>query len=348
MSVKKIMYMVSGSWPPDVCGVGDYMQNVSCALEKFDCTVQKITLKKFDFFTLFKILLLVSFNKNARIFLSYPTEGYGKSILPFLFSLIQKRKLLVHIHEYSSKNKYCRFLLRLFRRFSVVYFSNKNDMNSYLRDIKRTANENWRVIPSPSNIPVVCDGFRKKHNKVIHFGQIRPNKGLEVVYDVFSKLSKTNNFSLFLIGAVPSGYEEYADNIRSDFEQIGCCVSFNLPVELISRELGTSHFGLFPFPDGADERRGSLNAALKHNVICVTTYSGKTSLDIKEATYGVDITDRLPEVYLRDLCAFFSNTFDEVETIKKIDKAIKLSNENSFERIASLILADTYNVAKSI
>ena len=343
MSDKNVLYMISGSWPPDVCGVGDYMHNLARALENIDVSIKRVSLKRYDLLTLMKTLIVFFLDKNSRLFLSYPTEGFGKSILPFVFCILNRDRVIIHIHEYTSKNKYCRFLLRLYRRMSVVYFSNKNDMDAYLKDTRTNNGSRWRVIPSPSNIAVAYDCSSKKNNKIIHFGQIRPNKGIEVVYDVFSFLSQNGDFHLCLIGAVPVGYEEYADKIRRNFESIGCSVSFNLSADAISKELADSNYGLFPFPDGADDRRGSLNAALNHNVVCLTTYSDRTSVGIKKATYGVDISSRSPSEYQKDLSSFFVDNITQPYDVRDVlDAACVLTESNSFDRIASLVIADVY------
>lgn len=239
---------------------------------------------------------MTSFCRNRLVYISYPTEGYGRSLLPFLLAYGDRRKVVLHMHEYSSKNRYCRFLLRRFKRMDRMFFSNREDYLRYVSDCGQSPDSpkvaGWRVMPTPSNIPVTAsEGLRSPTRvKVVHFGQIRPLKGLEELVQVMSSL-QDEAVDRLVVGGVPKGYETYASEISERFARSGVTVKLNLTPEQISQELASAHVGLFAFPDGADERRGSLIAAMAHGVLCVTTHSGRTPQPLKDATIGVEIED---------------------------------------------------------
>lgn len=287
--------LVSGSWPPAICGVGDFMHRTWEELNRSGHAAEKLTLERGDLSASLRAWA-TSFRRDRLVYVSYPTEGYGKSLLPFLLALGDRRKVVLHMHEYRSKNRYCRFLLRRFQRMHRLFFSNREDYQRYVSDCGLSADSpkvaGWRVVPTPSNIPVtVSDGLRNPHRvKIVHFGQIRPLKGLEDLVKVMEAL-QNEPVERVVLGGVPKGYESYAREITQRFAQSGVTVKLNLTPEEISQQLASSHVGLFAFPDGADERRGSLIAAMAHGVLCVTTHSGRTPQPLRSATIGVEVED---------------------------------------------------------
>jgi glycosyltransferase involved in cell wall biosynthesis len=287
------LILVSGSWPPVICGVGDFMNLMWKELAQSGYAPERLTLRPGNLNVSLRALA-ASFGHNRLIYISYPTEGYGKSLLPFLLAFGDHRNVVMHIHEYSSKNRYCRFLLRRFQRMDRLFFSNRVDYQNYVFDCRLSSNSpkvaGWAVTPTPSNIPLTAiEGMRSTTRvKIVHFGQIRPNKGLEELVKVMGSLQDVSAERL-VIGGIPKGYEVYATEISRLFSHVGVKVRFNLTSEQISQELASAHVGAFAFPDGADERRGSLIAAMAHGVLCVTTHSGRTPQPLKDATIGIPI-----------------------------------------------------------
>ncbi|MUK92262.1 hypothetical protein GNP80_07400 [Aliivibrio fischeri] len=342
---KKILYAVSGSWPPEICGVGDYMNNLVNSIQYSGREVKRITITRYSVLNLLKLIFLMKINKEAKVFMSYPTEGYGRSILPFMLCFIGYDRLIVHIHEYTSKNNACKKLLRIFSPCKILYFSNKNDFDKYKEDTKTDFKDTsrWLVIPTPSNITPI---YKNNHNRIVkeivHFGQIRPNKGLEKVLTLFKEINKnySYNVKLKLVGGVPKGYETYANNIINDFLTSGVDVKLNLTLKEISNELANSDFGVFIFPDGADERRGSLIAALAHEVICFTNYSERTPYELKNVTLGIDEStseNMVYELYLA-ISSFLSQS--ERHDNDLVDKIIDYSSKNGFDKISKMIMEE--------
>jgi glycosyltransferase involved in cell wall biosynthesis len=283
--------LVSGCWPPSICGVGDFMHRVGEELEHGGAPVERLTLGRFNLGASLRATL-ESFQRNRIVYMSYPTEGYGWSLLPFLLSLGSRHHTVLHIHEYGSKRRFARFMLRRFQRMERLFFSNAEDQQRYLRDCglrpDSTAVRSWRVVPTPSNIPVSASRASATDGRVcvLHFGQIRPKKGLESLLEVLGRLD-AQQVHRVVVGGVPSGYEEYGRDICERFQSAGIDVRLNLTPESISEEMSRAHVAVFPFPDGADERRGSLIAAMSHGLLCVTTHSARTPPLLREATLGV-------------------------------------------------------------
>ena len=93
--------MITGSYPPDICGVGDY---TACFLKVADrdkwslynSSVWKIS-------TFFQKKSDISKFQFSHIVIQYPTLGYGWNLLPQLlciyYSLFTDKKVVVVLHE---------------------------------------------------------------------------------------------------------------------------------------------------------------------------------------------------------------------------------------------------------
>ena len=332
--------LISGSWPPEICGVGDFMANVSEALSNAGERVERSTLKRRNVAIALSLLLGCYLRREEVVYISYPTEGYGKSLLPFLLVFGSRSRVVLHMHEYGSKNKYCRFLLRRFQRMHHLFFSNSDDFHRYLAEcglhVDSSRAVDWCVVPTPSNIPVLAAMDRRNpaQVKVVHFGQIRPNKGLEQIIRMFGSLDG-EKINCLVIGGVPVGYEGYAEYMAEQFRQTGVQVKFNLSPMEISEELASAHVGVFWFPDGADERRGSLMAAMAHGVLCITTHSVRTPQIIKDATIGVDASiEYFPYFVLQSAIAELNSEVNR----NKIHRALELAAKSSFYGIAKKLV----------
>ena len=312
------------------------MANVSKALTHAGMHVVRSTLKRRSVATSLSLLVGSHLNREEIVYISYPTEGYGKSLLPFLLAFGSRLRVVLHIHEYGSKNRYCRFLLRRFKCMTRLFFSNADDFRRYLADCGMTADSpqvaEWRIVPTPSNIPVSAelDRLNPVRMKVVHFGQIRPHKGLEQLIHTLGSLENQQTERL-VIGGVPVGYEAYALDIAEQFRCTGVQVRLNLTPEQISEELASAHVGVFAFPDGADERRGSLIAAMAHGVLCVTTHTARTPQEIKDATIGFDAASgELSPVALQSVIAELHSEVNR----RKVQLARELGAKSSFHGIA--------------
>jgi len=334
--------LVSGSWPPAICGVGDFMYRMWEELIRTGHTAERLTLVRGDVKASLRAWA-TSFGRNQLVYVSYPSEGYGKSLLPFLLALGNSRNVVLHMHEYSSKNRYCRFLLRRFQRMERLFFSNREDYLRYVSDcgLSKDSSElaGWRVMPTPSNIPLTAsEGLRNPARvKIVHFGQIRPLKGLEDLAEVMCSL-QDQAVDRVVMGGVPIGYETYASEISARFSRAGVTVKLNLTAEQISQELATAHVGIFAFPDGADERRGSLIAAMAHGVLCVTTHSSRTPQSLKEATIGIEVVDEPPTEAMAIALRQAVTEVDSKVNRQRVARSRKIGTQASFSGIAQALL----------
>ena len=251
---------ITGSYPPDICGVGDYTyklvsnfkKGIDIQVEKFDnCTLLK-------FMYLIKKLVLL---KPNIIHIQYPTEGYGYSIYPQLLSLFFFNKLFVTIHEFSSKSIIGKLSIYLYFIFSKkVIFTTEQEFK-YCSKLAPFLINKAIIINIGSNIPLIESNSNKEWD-VVYFGHIRPMKGIEDFLKLaeHSKLSG-KNFRYLLIGQNLKRYQEYFEMVKDK------CIKFNVEIKISLQEydvainLSKSKFAYLTFPDGLTLRRGSFLAA---------------------------------------------------------------------------------------
>jgi glycosyltransferase involved in cell wall biosynthesis len=349
-----VIRLISGSWPPDVCGVGDHIDGLRKTLLERGVDVVPVRLSKYSAFSAIALVLRSWLRRDDRAVLAYPTEGYGRSIVPFLLVLCRRGSLLVHIHEYGSKNAACRWLLRLFRLQSALYFSNITDKQRYVRDTGMTGKSGpiIKVLPSPSNIAPLklCDPVgHKGPARILHFGQIRPHKGIEQVLAVFKHVKALAPATRVMIaGAIPVGYETFAEQVRATATEEGIDLHLGLDPCALSKLIAEVDVMFLPYPIGADEKRGTLAAGLVHGTICITTYGAHTTDLLRDATVGVEpIEDAEKEHEWIERCTQLLLSTAEYarqgKTASLAAAALRYSTYASFQNLAEQSIGTLYH-----
>jgi len=129
------------------------------------------------------------------------------------------------------------------------------------------------VVPLSSNIPARPDGQNgRAPAEVIHFGLIRPNKGIEDVLE-FTRLASAERFPLRvrMIGSSPAQHATYLSGVQGAAVALPVIWDLDLSAEAIADRLARATVAYMPFPDGASERRTSLLAALANGLPVITT-----------------------------------------------------------------------------
>ncbi|HEY2583185.1 MAG TPA: glycosyltransferase, partial [Mucilaginibacter sp.] len=175
----------------------------------------------------------------------------------------------------------------LFRKISLLpysfcremVFTNQYERNYYSKIYPWTKIKNTCVIPIGSNIHAITNlkfSDRKIEN-IVHFGQIRPEKGIEDVIELAALIKEQGlPFKVIIMGRT---YDHFYDFYKKMEEK-----SANLPVQWllnvseaeVSSVLGSNKISYLPYPDGVTERRGSMFAAMVHKMVIFTTKSQQT------------------------------------------------------------------------
>lgn len=315
--------IVTGSYPPDVCGGGDYTSHLVASLiqkgvevivlttlhvtdseekdvgeaigtgeDNFFCDIQNIArrkvARKVDSWsprrTMFAVRDMIRALKPNVIHIQYPTIGYKMGLGPQWLAMVRPERipLVVTLHEAS--------MVHILRRASLVPFrfagriitttNEEADYISFLLWIQRAKID---VIPVGSNVPRSDVTAKDEPPVITYFGLVYPAKGLERFLEVAreARLFMGEKVRFRICGQIHPKYADYYRKLRDldgskDVEWI--IGADNLRVaDLLKR----SFIGLFPYPDGATFRRGTLVASLDNGLPVITTRGPNTPAVLK-------------------------------------------------------------------
>lgn len=274
--------IITGSYPPLPCGVGDYTALLKNGIKKIGGNVEVLYYQNWSYKNLPFIIKEIRKIRPDVIEIQYPTVHYRSYLTPQIISLLFKPNVVM-IHEVVEANPLRKLALLPFFIFSSwIIFSNDYE-RSYVIKYFPKIGKNSSVIPIGSNI--ISDGkdFKKAANEIVHFGLVRPNKGLEEVI-TFARVLKEKNVNMFLhiIGTPHPNWENYYYKLRTETELLEIEWHVGLSGESVSKILKRASFAYQPYPDGASERRGSLLALLSHGIVVVTREGKATSEKLKK------------------------------------------------------------------
>ena len=277
------LLMISGSFPPVTCGVGDYTEKLINALSHFDIEIELMANIDFSISQTLKIIKKInSINPNI-IHIQYPAEGFGYGILPQILSLTYKT--IITLHEVSQFHLIRKLWLVPFTFRSDLVFSTKYELD-YLKKIFPWFKNKSFVIPIGSNISPSNSSNKNEHknkSEIIYFGLIRPKKGIEKVLELARLLKEHNStYTIKIIGKTFRDNSEYFDNLINSSNDLPVNWSINLSEKEVEMEINNHLFAYLPFPDGASERRGSLLALLTSNLLVFTTRGKFTPLEMND------------------------------------------------------------------
>jgi glycosyltransferase involved in cell wall biosynthesis len=277
--------MVSGSWPPQACGVGDYADTLSAHLDAAGLRVIRFGDSGFSALLSPRILAEISRYDCDIVHIQYPTAGFGRSLTPSLLGISVRKPLLVTLHEYSIFRPYrWPWFIPFARYCRARIFTNAADRVLFERRFPKRSGFDT-TIEIASNMPQ-GRSVPRHLGKIVHFGLIAPNKGIEDFLEFCAIAKARPEVVLALVGAVPDAQRGYADDIVSRAQALGVVTRLNLPRDQVADELAGATFAYLPFPDGASAKRGSLAAALVNGLAVITPHAAQTPDWIRAATIG--------------------------------------------------------------
>lgn len=267
--------LVTGPVPVGSCGVADYTRLLATVMSGKGVDVAMFEVSGPAMVCGVRLRAATKKFKPDVTHLQYPTPGFGKRITPQLFSLFMR--FVLTSHEVEGRHLLRRLsLYPLWARALHVVFTCKSNRDyslrwaPWLRGISS-------VIPLSSNIPVASIQRARTGPEVIHFGLIRPNKGIEDVL-AFARLTSAAGLPLKLriVGSTPPEHMGYLRKVQSDSRDIPITWDLNLSTERVAQRLAEATIAYMPFPEGATERHTSILAALANGLPVLTTSSRLT------------------------------------------------------------------------
>lgn len=300
--------LVTGSYPPDICGVADYTARLGEALEKAGATVEFFTGKRWSLANSFKLSRELSGRAADVLHMQYPATGYGWQLGPQMLSLLHPFVMTIHecsqahilrrisLYPYGLRTQkiiftnvyeqdYCsRFAPWIKGRSEVIPIGSNVYEQGYYSRFAPWMKGRGEVSPIGSGAPLGVEEVIRLPSVVSYFGLIRPQKGLEQVVEM-ARIFKARGGGLRvrIVGMVMPGYEEYFARLRSDTEDLPIEWQMGLNGAALSRALAETEVAYLPFPDGASERRSSLIAMLGNKVAILTTRGEHMPSDMENA-----------------------------------------------------------------
>jgi glycosyltransferase involved in cell wall biosynthesis len=281
--------MVSGSWPPQVCGVGDYTERLCRELEGGGISVTRFADERLSQFYSQGAVRRATEADCDVVHIQYPTAGYGRSFTPSaLPATVRNKPVVVTLHEYSVFRWYRRSWFSPYARHCAArIFTTDEERQLFERRFPDRSGAN-HTIEIASNIPAALVA-EKSLDRVSYFGLIAPNKGMEAFLDLCETARAASvGLTFDMIGAVPERHRRYADEVLRRAAACNVHLSINLSDEAVAQRLATATYAYFPFPDGASGKRGTLAAAIVNKLIVITRHSDITPQWIRSATLDAE------------------------------------------------------------
>jgi glycosyltransferase involved in cell wall biosynthesis len=260
-------FIVTGSYPPDVCGIGDYTYRLAQEFNSQGIVVEVIKPTISSFLKILSHKILSRRSDTDKIIIQYPTAGYGKSLAPHLFSIVGMIlgfKVIVTLHEFSSLSFKARASARIFLLFSnCLVYTNQSEINAAPKIWK----DKVRLIPIASNIPEANQPIVKSFD-IGYFGLIAPGKGVEDFISVCSSLDVS--CKKYLMGRISPYFKEYADRVIEACYELDIEVFLDKSPDEAAELLAALKFTVLPFPEGLSLRRGSALAAMLNSSLVVS------------------------------------------------------------------------------
>ncbi|MGN6459717.1 MAG: hypothetical protein ACTHLY_00795 [Pseudolabrys sp.] len=279
--------MVSGSWPPEACGVGDYTERLCRELEASGISVNRFSDPGLSRPYSPGVIKSAANADCDLVHIQYPTAGYGRSYTPAALPLaLRDKPVVVTLHEYSIFRWYRRAWFAPYaRRGAARIFTTDEERRLFERRFPRRAGLD-ETIEIASNIPVALPRPERDRTRVVSFGLIAPNKGIEDFLTLAEHAHAARSpFSFEVIGAVQERHRAYADAVRQRGSAAGVTFAINIPDDAVAQRLAGAGYAYLPFPDGASGKRGTLAAALINKLVVITRHSAITPPWISAATF---------------------------------------------------------------
>lgn len=320
--------LVAGAYPPRQCGAEDYTVRLAGALEN-DGVEARIFAGGWHALrapVLKREILL--FHPHV-LHIQYPTMGYGKGLVPQILSgLILSTPVVTTLHEFSTSH--------LLRKVADLPFAVRSRALVFTTEYERQRFSSWfpwtarrsLVVPIGSNMPSASGSVVRDPSRVVYFGLIRPNKGLEDFLKL-ARLAKDKGrpYKFAIVGEVAARYGFYPEKLEANADDLPIEWKIGSSAEEASRYLAGCRFSYMPFPDGASERRGSLLGVMRNGAVVITTSGPQTTDALRKATF-------LAEDPGQALCLLdeLSSDFDGAEDMSS--RSVEYARRFSWESIS--------------
>jgi len=308
--------LVSGTYPPMRCGVGDYTAGLAHAFgRREDVTVAVLTgsgatgareerVELFPEVRTWKIADAPSILRRIRqwrpdiVHVQYPTLFYGEIqwVLPALARLVNGPVVQTWHEYYSSRNWPSILNAAMPGGLVVVRPHYRERLPRWYRWLIRR--KEFRFIPNASSIPLIRLSREERvavrsevaanvDDMIVYFGFASPGKGIELLFRVADPLR--HRLVLICDLSAEDGYHASIIDLASRGDWAGkVTVTGFLPPEHAGRLLAAADAAVFPFPNGGGEWNSSIHGAAAQGTFVLTTSLERRGYDpVKNIYYAV-------------------------------------------------------------
>lgn len=292
--------LVTGSYPPMRCGVGDYSAALVQALMNTGKTrvavltgdkgakaqpgIELIRIDGWGLRSAFRAVRAAASWKPGVVHMQFPTSGYGSGWLPWFFPLLLRLRgysVVQTWHEIMPMGSYLFSLFLCATPGPIVVVRSKylESSPSWYRWL--LAKRRVILIPNESSIPSARLSRRERdqlHAKlaagreriVTYFGFANPNKGIEMLFAV----ANPERDRIVLLCELREGIPYHEEILRRCGRAPWngkVTVTGYLPAREVAEVLSASDAVVLPYPEGGGEWNTSLHAATAQGVFLLTT-----------------------------------------------------------------------------
>ena len=296
--------LITGSYPPMKCGVGDYSYNLVRALATdarihvgvlTSSTEREIAnsdgvevfpiMKGWGLANTLDIIKAIHHWSPDIVHIQYPTQGYGNGLLPWMLpaiSFLMRKKVVQTWHEiYSRRNAPLLFLKSIIPSTLVFvrpqYVENLHPMLLWSLWNKKIV----YIQNASSSIPRTClDETEKSTLKkaylnnqkrlIVFFGFVHPQKGVELLFEI----SDSTSDHIVIAGQIDE-HEDYSNEIikrASVGSWLGkVTITGFLPAHDVAALLSVADAVILPFRGGGGEWNTSIHGAVLNGAFVITT-----------------------------------------------------------------------------
>jgi glycosyltransferase involved in cell wall biosynthesis len=289
--------VLCGSAAPFACGVHDYSERLNAEFTRRGMEVsamhEPITLSSMP-----SMLRKLGQSRPDVLLMQYPNAAYGSSLAPHLLANAARgMPFVLVLHEFEPAHALRKLSIALLAGASAIIVTNDVDRAHLVKWYPWVARRVWTV-PLASNIP--RRPWRPGPDfTVVHFGLLRPAKGLEEFLECARIVqARTPRIRFKAIGALTEGAADYGKAFLEEARGLGMEVLLGAAAEEVASALSAASVAYLPFPDGATARRGSILAAASCGLPVVSTIGPFTTPELAAAVLGASSPGAAAELLL--------------------------------------------------
>ena len=317
------LLLITGSYPPMKCGVGDYSYNLAkslvtnpeiqvgvltsiCAGQVDKPTGVEIfpVMRKWGLLEAFKVKEVIRRWSPDIVHIQYPTQGYGKGLLPWLLPMIcflTGKKVVQTWHEGYGRASAPLLFLKSIVPSSLIFVrpEYKEGLDPWLRWAlwkKRTLYiQNASGVPRAELSEQEKERLKKHYLKkqkrlIVFFGFVYPHKGAELLFEIADSA-----LDQIVIAVEITGKWYFQRKIMA-FAAVAPWIDKVTITGFLSASdaaalLTVADAVILPFRAGSDRWSTSIHAAILNRALVITTSMTQNGYDKKRNVYFAKVDD---------------------------------------------------------